>query len=127
MGSTSLDLQIITPLLTTIGSFALFHYSQIYTLQKNKIDIIKAVLVKAKIELGRSALQTRNVVNIIKFILQSIFFISLSLYTYFYVQTINTSSSDTITVFITALQNYISWYIAVFTAGFFVFFLYFYY
>jgi len=127
MDSTSLILQIIqpfiVPILTTIGSLVLFHYSQRYSLQKNRRDIISAILAKSYVKFSegrsKSVLRIKNSVEPIKFTLQFAYFVYFLIKTYDFLQKINIPSSDyAVAYFVLILQYYTFSYL--FT--FFVFF-----
>jgi len=115
MDSTSLILQIVqpfvVPILTTIGSLVLFHYSQRYLLQKNRRDIVRAILAKSYVKFGgnrsKSVLQIKNFTEPIKFILQFAYFVYLLIKTYYFLQKIIIpSSAYAIAYFVVILQDY---------------------
>lgn len=127
MDSTSLILQIIqpfiVPILTTIGSLVLFHYSQRYSLQKNKRDIISAILTESYVKFiegrSKSVFQIKNFVEPIKFTLQFAYFVYFLIKTYDFLQKINIPSSDyAVAYFVLILQYYTFSYLFIF----FVFF-----
>ena len=114
----------VPPVLTIIGSFVLFHYSQRYSLQKGMSDIIGVIIAKTKMEFRKgeikNVLQIKEDVEFIKFLVQFIFFIIIFLTKiYYFPQKINISSPTyAIATFVGALSSYASIYFLVF----FVFF-----
>jgi len=110
----------VPPVLTIIGSFVLFHYSQRYSLQKGMSDIIGAIIAKTKMEFIKgeikNVLQIKEDVEFIKFTLQFIYFIiSFLTKIYYFPQKINISSSTyAIATFVGALSSYAFIYFLVF-------------
>jgi len=100
MGSTSSILQIITlfipPVLTSLGSFALFYYSQ----NKYKGNIVRAIFAETEIEFEdkkiRNLLQIKYTVEVIKFIVHSAFIFIYLFMNYPSLQTLITISQNVI-------------------------------
>jgi len=95
---------IFTAVLTGLVSFALSYYSQ----NKSKRDVVNAIFAETKIKFednkNRNLLQIKYIVEVIKFIVQSILFAILLMIIYRFLQTINSSSASA--CIITALIIY---------------------
>ena len=95
---------IFTAVLTGLVSFALSYYSQ----NKSKRDVVNAIFAETKMKFednkNRNLLQIKYIVEVIKFIVQSILFAILLMIIYRFLQTINSSSASA--CIITALIIY---------------------
>jgi len=86
----------IPPVLTIIGSFVLFHYSQRYILQKNRSYIIMFIFAKSEMQIGNNKKvnlsQIKQYAQILNFLVQFIYFICFSIITLSIIHTLNISS-----------------------------------
>jgi len=107
---------LLAPVLTIIGSFVLFHYSQRYVLQKSRSDIITVIFAKTEMKIGKenkttNLLQIKKHAEFMNFTVQFIFFICFSIITLSTIQTVNISHP--IHALVRALLFYLLFYFIV--------------